>query len=125
MAYELSIQESFGAAHNLREYNGKCERLHGHNFRVDLHVAGDRLNDEGMLIDFVALRRILHEVVDRFDHQYLNEVPPFDRLNPTSENLARIIAEEVAAKLPPGIRVDHVTTWESERSGATYRTKGD
>ena len=120
MSYELFIQAEFGAAHNLREYNGKCERLHGHNWKVDLRVAGDRLNREGMLLDFVALKRILHEVLDRFDHRYLNEVPPFDTLNPTSENLARFVADEAAARMPEGVRVVSVTTWESEKCAATY-----
>jgi 6-pyruvoyltetrahydropterin/6-carboxytetrahydropterin synthase len=121
MLYELFVQTEFSAAHNLREYKGKCERLHGHNWRVDLRLAGDRLNDEGMLIDFVEAKRILGEVLDPFDHAYLNEVPPFDRLNPSSENLARVIAEAVAARLPGHVRVAAVTTWESDRCSATYR----
>jgi 6-pyruvoyltetrahydropterin/6-carboxytetrahydropterin synthase len=124
MAYELFIQGEFGAAHNLREYNGKCERLHGHNWKIDLRVAGNRLNHEGMLLDFVAMKRALKEVLDRFDHRYLNEVPPFDALNPTSENLARFIAGEVAARLPKGVRVVAVTAWESDKCAATYRPTG-
>jgi 6-pyruvoyltetrahydropterin/6-carboxytetrahydropterin synthase len=121
MPYELTIQSDFSAAHNLREYEGKCERLHGHNWQVDLVLAGEGLNDEGMVLDFVEAKRILGEVLDRFDHAYLNEVPPFDRLNPSSENLARVIAEAVAARLPAGIRVASVTTWESARCAATYK----
>jgi len=121
MPYEVYIQDSFGAAHNLRAYKGKCERLHGHNWKVDLRLTGDHLNDEGMVIDFVELRHILGEILDRFDHRYLNEVPPFDRLNPTTENLSRFIADEVASRLPKGVRVASATTWESDRAGATYR----
>ena len=121
MAYELSVQADFSAAHNLRQYRGKCERLHGHNWRVDLRLAGERLGDEGMLLDFAEVKRILSEVLDRFDHRYLNEVPPFDRLNPSSENIARVIAEAVAERLPEGVCVASVTTWESERCAATYR----
>jgi 6-pyruvoyltetrahydropterin/6-carboxytetrahydropterin synthase len=121
MSYELFVQTEFSAAHNLREYRGKCERLHGHNWRVDLRLAGDTLNAEGMLLDFVEAKRILGEVLDPFDHAYLNELAPFDRLNPSSENLARVIAEGVAARLPSHVRVAAVTTWESERCGATYR----
>jgi 6-pyruvoyltetrahydropterin/6-carboxytetrahydropterin synthase len=123
MPYELFIQADFSAAHNLREYKGKCERLHGHNWRVDLRLAGSRLNREGMLIDFVEAKRILGEALEPFDHRYLNEVPPFDKLNPSSENLARVIAESVAARLPAGVRVASVTAWESERCSATYRPK--
>jgi 6-pyruvoyltetrahydropterin/6-carboxytetrahydropterin synthase len=121
MPYELYIQAEVSAAHNLRAYKGKCERLHGHNWRVDLRLAGDTLNDEGMLLDFVEAKRILREVLEPYDHAYLNEVPPFDRLNPSSENLARIIAEEVARRLPPHVRVAAVTTWESHRCAATYK----
>jgi len=121
MPYELFIQATFSAAHNLREYKGKCERLHGHNWRVDLHLAADRLNREGMVLDFTEANRILREVLDPFDHAYLNDVPPFDRLNPSSENLARIIAEAVAGRLPAGIRLAAVTTWESDHAAATYR----
>jgi len=119
--YELYVQDSFGAAHNLRAYKGKCERLHGHNWKVDLRIIGDRLNDEGMLMDFVELRAILRDIVERFDHRYLNEIPPFNVLNPTTENLSRVIAEEVGPRLPPGLRVASVTTWESDRAGATWR----
>jgi len=121
MPYELFITTEFSAAHNLRHYKGKCERLHGHNWRVDLRLAGSRLNDEGMLLDFVEAKRILGEVLDPFDHAYLNEVPPFDRLNPSSENMARIIAKAVAERIPKGVRVASVTCWESGRCAATYR----
>jgi 6-pyruvoyltetrahydropterin/6-carboxytetrahydropterin synthase len=121
MPYELFITAEFSAAHNLRHYKGKCERLHGHNWRVDLRLAGSRLNDKGMLLDFVEAKRILAEVLDPFDHAYLNEVPPFDRLNPSSENLARVIAGAVARRVPRGVRVASVTCWESARCAATYR----
>jgi len=121
MPYELFIQAEFSAAHNLRAYKGKCEHLHGHNWRVDLKLAGDELGDDGMLLDFREARDILRDVLDRFDHAYLNEVPPFERLNPSSENLARVIAEAVAERLPKYVRVASVTAWESERCGATWR----
>ena len=120
MPYKLFITAEFSAAHNLRHYKGKCERLHGHNWRVDLRLAGRRLNKEGMLLDFVEAKRILAEVLDPLDHTYLNEVPPLDRLQPSSENLARVVAEAVAKRLPKGIRVAAVTCWESARCAATY-----
>ncbi|HET6441762.1 MAG TPA: 6-carboxytetrahydropterin synthase QueD [Phycisphaerae bacterium] len=129
MAYELFIQADFSAAHNLREYKGKCERLHGHNWRVDLRLAGDRLDAEGLLLDFTEAKRILGEVLERFDHRYLNEVEPFDRLQPSSENIARVVAEAVAEQFPvakgdstgrAGVRVVSVTAWESDRCAATY-----
>ncbi|KPJ76427.1 MAG: hypothetical protein AMK72_05370 [Planctomycetes bacterium SM23_25] len=121
MPYELLIQDHFSAAHNLRQYQGKCERLHGHNWRVDLRLVGARLDGEGMVLDFTEGKRILAEVLDPFDHAYLNEVPPFDQINPSSENLARVVAEAVAERLPEGVRVAGVTTWESDRCAATYR----
>ena len=120
MAYELFIQADFSAAHNLREYKGKCERLHGHNWRIDLRLAGDRLDAEGLLLDFTEAKRILREVLERFDHRYLNEVEPFDRLQPSSENIAHVVAEAVAEHLPAGVRVVSVTAWESDRCAATY-----
>jgi 6-pyruvoyltetrahydropterin/6-carboxytetrahydropterin synthase len=123
MPYELFITAEFSAAHNLRHYKGKCERLHGHNWRVDLRLAGRRLNKEGMLLDFVEAKRILAEVLDPLDHTYLNEVPPLDRLQPSSENLARVVAEAVAKRLPKGVRVASVTCWESARCAATYTAK--
>jgi 6-pyruvoyltetrahydropterin/6-carboxytetrahydropterin synthase len=121
MPYELFITADFSAAHNLRQYRGKCERLHGHNWRVDLRLAGDKLNAEGMLLDFVEAKRLLGLVIEGFDHAYLNEVPPFDKLNPSSENLARVIAEAVAALLPGHVRLASVTVWESDRCSATYK----
>jgi len=123
MAYELFVTGEFSAAHNLRQYRGKCERLHGHNWRIDLTVRGDRLDAEGMLLDFGDLKQILAEVLEPFDHAYLNEVPPFDRLQPSSENLARIVAEAVAGRLPAGVCVAAVSAWESRRCAATYQVE--
>ncbi len=121
MAYELLIRDDFSAAHNLRHYKGKCERLHGHNWQVDLRLAGDELDADGMVLDFSEAKRLLGQVLEAFDHAYLNEVPPFDRINPSSENLARVIAERVADRLPAGVDVTSVTTWESGRCSATFR----
>jgi len=121
MPYELFIQADFSAAHALRGYKGKCERLHGHNWRVDLRLGGERLDAGGMLLDFTDAKRILGEVLEPFDHRHLNEVPPFDRLQPSSETIARVVAETVAERLPKGVRVASVTAWESDRCAATYR----
>jgi len=124
VAYELLVRDHISAAHNLRRYKGKCERLHGHNWRIDLRLAGDGLDEEGMLLDFTRAKRILSEVLDDLDHAYLNDVPPFDEINPSSENLARVIAERVAQRLPAGVQLASVTTWESEGCAATYRPEG-
>jgi len=120
MPYELLITTDFGAAHSLRQYKGKCERLHGHNWHIDVCLAADALNHDGMVMDFVEAKAMLREVLKNYDHYHLNEVPPFDQINPTSENLARVLAERIAAALPPGVRVVRVTAWESDNCGATF-----
>lgn len=120
--YYLDVETHFSAAHQLRHYKGKCENLHGHNWRVRLTVCGAALNKTGLLIDFGDLKAMLAEGIDRLDHANLNEVPPFDgEVNPTSENLARIIAEDIEARLPDHVRVDAVTVWESDKCSATYK----
>lgn len=118
--YELSLQTDFAAAHRLREYQGKCENLHGHNYHVELVLGGRRLNETGMLMDFKEAKSIAGEVVDRLDHEYLNETEPFDEINPTTEQIARHIAHEVDARLPEGVSVRSVTCWESEKCAARY-----
>jgi 6-pyruvoyltetrahydropterin/6-carboxytetrahydropterin synthase len=124
VAYELTIKTDFGAAHHLRQYKGKCERLHGHNWKIDIHLSADELNEDGMVVDFVDAKAAAREVLKRFDHYYLNEVPPFDALNPTSENIARVLAEEIQKQLPEGLRVTRLTAWESDNCGATYVPDG-
>jgi 6-pyruvoyltetrahydropterin/6-carboxytetrahydropterin synthase len=113
----------FAAAHFLREYHGKCEALHGHNYRVRVYVGADELDPEGMVLDFVELRRVLREVVDeRLDHRHLNEVPPFDSRNPTAEHIAQWIAEEAAARIDDArVRVVECHVWETETNCAIYR----
>jgi len=123
MPYELVIKAEFGAAHFLRQYKGKCERLHGHNWKLDVYVAADGLNADSMVIDFVEAKAAIGAVLDRYDHYHLNEVPPFDTVNPTSESIARVIAEQVQQRLPEGVRVSRVTAWESDRCGATWITE--
>ena len=119
--YHLEVEESFAAAHQLREYRGACENLHGHNWRVRLSVRGTELDRLGMLVDFGELKQILREALAPFDHKFLNDVAPFDRVNPTSENIARNLAETVATRLPKNARVAEVAVWESERAAARYR----
>jgi len=118
--YELIVEADFAAAHRLRGYQGACENLHGHNWRVEVTLAGDRLNDLGMLVDFREVKRILAEVLERFDHTLLNDLEEFRRVNPTTENLARILYESCSARLPPGVRVRNVAVWESPGCGARY-----
>ena len=118
--YQLDVESDFAAAHQLREYRGQCENLHGHNWRVRLSVRGDTLDASGMLIDFAVLKHELRDACRALDHRFLNELPPFDRVNPTSENLARHLAEALAARLPAGVRVAAVRVWESDRASASY-----
>lgn len=97
--YEVTIKKSFSAAHLLREIGGKCEELHGHNFHVEVSAAGEALNNEGLLIDFRLLKRWTDEVLDGFDHKYLNELEPFRDLNPSSEQIAHLLYEAIGAKV--------------------------
>jgi len=119
--YELELETEFAAAHRLREYEGDCERLHGHNWRVRLTLQAERLNALGMVADFREVKDLLGDVLDEFDHAYLNDLERFREINPTTENIARCICEELRPRLPEGVRVAAVTAWESPRCSATYR----
>jgi len=115
-------EQDFSAAHFLREYGGQCEQLHGHNYRVQVSVGCDKLDAEGLVVDFAALKAAMQAVINRFDHQLLNEIPPFDKLNPSLEHLARLIAEEVAARLDGDrVRVTECRLWETDRNCVVYR----
>ncbi|GIW70705.1 MAG: 6-carboxy-5,6,7,8-tetrahydropterin synthase [Planctomycetota bacterium] len=119
--YLLTVCEEFAAAHALREYDGKCARPHGHNFRVEVAVRGSQLGPAGLLMDFAELKRIVRALLAGLDHQDLNELPAFQVRNPTAEHLAHYIFAELEPRMPEGIAVDAVTVWENERSAATYR----
>ncbi len=120
--YEVAIRKRFAAAHQLRNYGGKCEDLHGHNWIVEVGVEGDELNDIGLLMDFKVLKAHVNDVLEEFDHKYLNDHKWFIERNPSSENVARYLHEQVSARLDdPGLKVTYVRVWESENSVATYR----
>jgi 6-pyruvoyltetrahydropterin/6-carboxytetrahydropterin synthase len=120
--YELTVTRHFSAAHCLRDYDGACARLHGHNYRVAVTVCAETLPLSGMLMDFKTLKAACDAVVDQLDHRYLNDLPAFAELNPTSENLARFLFEQVRQQLEPlPVRVVSASVWESEGSCATYR----
>jgi len=121
--FEVTIEESFSAGHALRNYHGKCENVHGHNYRCQVTLAGEELDEIGLLVDFVALKKSVHAVLDRLDHQWLNDLPPFDKLNPSAENIARHIYDKVASglPLPPGVSIQLVKLWETDTCSATYR----
>jgi 6-pyruvoyltetrahydropterin/6-carboxytetrahydropterin synthase len=122
--YELTVESEFSAAHRLVGYHGLCENLHGHNWQVETTVGSNVLNDLGMVMDFQDLKASLREILEVLDHKYLNDVPPFDEENPTTERLGRFIAEELDNRLPETVRVQRVRVWESGRSSATYLPGG-
>jgi 6-pyruvoyltetrahydropterin/6-carboxytetrahydropterin synthase len=121
--FEVSVEHTFAAGHALRNYRGKCENVHGHNYRVRVLVRGEKLDHVGMLADFVELKRLLRAISEPMDHVFLNDMPPFNELNPTAENMAWYICE----KLREGLKVDNpveiaeVTVWETDIQSATYR----
>lgn len=122
MAFTLSTQLEFAAAHHLRGYEGNCARLHGHNWKVEIKVSGQQLNQVGMLIDFKEIKRRSKDILKRLDHYYLNEIPPFDEvLNPTAENIAYYLFSELSQVInDERIQVVAIVVWENERNSATY-----
>lgn len=119
--FTLTVKMEFAGAHNLRGYEGSCERLHGHNWKVEVAVEGKELDGIGILVDFKEIKSKLREHLAVYEHRYLNEIAPFDSVNPSAENLARQLYKDLAALLDrPGARVARVTIWETEQSGCTY-----
>jgi 6-pyruvoyltetrahydropterin/6-carboxytetrahydropterin synthase len=122
--FEVSVDYSFSAGHALRNYQGKCESVHGHNYKVRVSVEGEDLDATGLLVDFIDLRRELKAIADRLDHQFLNDLAPFDRLNPSAENIARYFCQELEPHVRRnGARLQSVTVWETDTSFATYRPR--
>jgi len=119
--YEITIETHFSSAHRLRQYEGECERLHGHNWNVQISVASQELNELGMVMDFKELKEKTRSLIAKFDHQYLNEVPPFTEINPTTENMARHLFNELTRVIAhEHVKVNKVTVWESPNCYATY-----
>ena len=119
--YQISVEQHFDAAHFLRGYQGKCEALHGHRFRVVVKVKASGVDEVGMGYDFVMLKQHLAGIQSRFDHTCLNDVPPFDKINPSSENIATTIYEELKPKLAGApVILSCVEVWESPQSGVAY-----
>jgi 6-pyruvoyltetrahydropterin/6-carboxytetrahydropterin synthase len=120
--YELKVITDFAAAHKLQMVGEKCENLHGHNWKVEAFVKGERLNKAGVLMDFGILKKHLAEVMDTIDHKFLNELPFFSQeFQPSSENIAHYIAQQLEERIQsPDVRVDRVNAWESNNACATY-----
>ena len=122
--FEVSVEESFAAGHALRGYRGKCENPHGHNYKVRITLAGTDLDSIGLLWDFKDLKSAMGEVIERLDHQYLNDLEPFKKQNPSAENLAKYFYDETSQRLEQTtqgrVRVKDVRVWETDTTAATY-----
>ena len=119
--YRISVEQHFDAAHYLRGYQGKCENMHGHRYKVVVKVDASELNDIGLAYDFVELKKHLAGVIDRFDHTCLNDAPPFDKLNPSAENIAADIYKELKSRLAgEPVTIVNVEVWESPHTGVIY-----
>lgn len=119
--YEILVKSKFDAAHQLREYKGKCANIHGHTWEIEVYLQGLSLNSEGMLIDFSDVKESLNKIIEKYDHHFINEVPPFDTVNPTAENIARELFYAFKNTLPEEIALYKVKVWESQNSCAVYK----
>jgi 6-pyruvoyltetrahydropterin/6-carboxytetrahydropterin synthase len=120
--FEVMIERNFSSAHQLRGYKGKCENLHGHNYKIEIFAKGSELNNIGLLVDFVDLKEAADDIVRYLDHRNINELPPFDiEINPSAENLARFILEKIASRISDErVQVYKVRCYETPTSVATY-----
>ena len=119
--YEVTIIKTFSAAHKLSDIGGKCEELHGHNFKVEVTVAGPHLNSAGLLVDFRDLKKWLKNIIESMDHQYLNELTQFTGMNPSSENIAHYICRELEPQTKSaGLKIARIKVWESQNAVVSY-----
>ena len=122
--FEISVEDSFAAGHALRGYRGKCENPHGHNYKVRVTVSGEQLDSVGLLLDFKDLKQAMNQIVDRLDHQMLNDIEPFRKLNPSAENMAKYFYDETSRRLLQAtegrVKVKQVKVWETDTTTATY-----
>jgi len=122
--YEVTVDAGFSSGHYLRNYRGKCENPHGHNYKVRVTLAGEALDDAGLLLDFKLLKQVMRPIIERIDHKMLNDLEPFTVLNPSAENLARYFYQETNTQLggmtAGRVRVKDCTIWETETTTATY-----
>lgn len=124
--FEVSVEQTFAAGHALRHYKGKCENVHGHNYRVRVTVEGRQLNSIGLLVDFVEVKKSLRVIMERLDHQFINDLPPFIELNPSAENLAKYFYDELRPMVSSTndrgpVWIAEVRIWETDTSIAAYR----
>jgi 6-pyruvoyltetrahydropterin/6-carboxytetrahydropterin synthase len=122
--FQITVEETFAAGHYLRNYRGKCENPHGHNYRVRARLEGSELDQAGLLLDFKDLKQAIRPTMERFDHQMMNDLEPFNTVNPSAENIARYFFQQIKqhlARVTGGrVTVKEVTIWETEATTATY-----
>ncbi len=124
--FEVAVLETFAAGHSLRNYKGACENIHGHNYRVEIVFAGEQLDETGLLVDFIDVRDVLRQAIAYLDHQFINDRPPFDVLNPSAENMAKYFHDEMRKGMQAGmmkvpVRIQSVKVWETDTCTAVYR----
>jgi 6-pyruvoyltetrahydropterin/6-carboxytetrahydropterin synthase len=121
--FQVSVEDTFSSGHALRGYRGKCENVHGHNYRVQITVEGPLLDNIGLLVDFTQLKKVMRGIIARLDHQFINDLEPFTTVNPSAENLAKYFYESVSNELndlPPGAKIKDVVIWETDTAHARY-----
>jgi 6-pyruvoyltetrahydropterin/6-carboxytetrahydropterin synthase len=119
--YELKVLTRFAAAHQLTMVGTKCENMHGHNWKIEVYVTGEKLDKAGVLVDFGVIKKHVAEIMAMLDHKYLNELDCFKQKQPSSENIAYLVATELQQRIDSSaVRVSRVTAWESDDAGATY-----
>jgi 6-pyruvoyltetrahydropterin/6-carboxytetrahydropterin synthase len=120
--FEVSVEQSFAAGHALRNYHGKCENVHGHNYKVRITVAGERLDETGLLVDFLEIKRLMSAAIEYLDHRFINDLAPFDVINPSAENIAKYFYDRVSGGLnAEAVQISEVKVWETDTSSAVYR----
>ena len=120
--FKVEITTHFAASHMLHGYEGACRALHGHTWKVETEVSTNTMDDTGISVDFKKLKEMTNSIISRFDHKHINDVPPFDTINPTAEHLAKYIYDNLEKMLPESVSMSRVTIWESEKYALTYTT---
>lgn len=118
--FELAVEKTIAAAHYLRNFSGRCERLHGHNYRIMVFLQGEQLDDAGMLVDFTLVKESMSGILDKLDHYCLNDLPEFAEISPSAENIARVIGDFLARQDFGRARLHRVQVWETPNQSATY-----
>ena len=121
--FEVTVEQTFAAGHALRNYKGKCENVHGHNYRVRVTIAGEQLDATGLLVDFLDVKRVMGAAIDYLDHRFINDLAPFDEINPSAENIAKYFYDRMndGLKNEVPVRISEIRVWETDTSSAVYR----